>query len=367
MTFAPGEYRFDEGINLNNVRNVRFVGTPGTVFVFRPMDEFGRIRALADHAWGEKALTVDHPELVKVGATYQVFKPDLVGNRILECTVGGIQGNRLALSWMNVTSESMKMVPKGSYLIPQLNFFNGRVCGDMSFTDIVFDGRAAIGKIELNGRSFHGHTTHSGLLFRNVYQPGTPRPASRNIRLVGCTFRNLLGRGAVFYNIEGVTVRDCTFESIKTEGLEIDHWSREGVISGCRFRNCKTGLQLNDCSEVITTGCHFTDCKTAIKVLNYLKDPTTNRSLVIQANVIKNANRGLIIPPGAENNLIIGNSFVDAGDVAVILKGDRNVFSSNSISGSRLAGVQLEGLGCRLAGNLFIRPEGAAKFVAVLR
>ncbi len=368
IEFSAGTYEFGRGMNVHTIKNVALVGRPGVVFRMRKLTEWGLIKTIGSHAPDEKLFEVDRPDLMTVGARYQLFYPDQHGNRFFECLVSGIEGSKIKLSIANVTHPSVPVIGPGAFVVPEINFLDGWQCSDIQIRDITFDGGVSIGDVKLNGQPFYGHTTHCGLVFRNAYKGTTPRPAGRNIRIEGCSFRNFLGRGAAIYNTSDVTVRDCEFESIRTEGLEIDHWSLGATIVGCSFRECGSCMQLNDCNETIVTGCRFSDSGRGIYVLDALHDLTTNRELSITGNIFTRMRDGaVVLDPHADANVIASNVFRDCVPRAVEIGGDRVVCTGNVITGSTECGVKVTGKDCVVESNSIVAPAQGAGFVAIKR
>ena len=359
LVFSPGVVEFRRGINLAGIRKVELIGGPGTVFRFRDLEEWGRIRTTGSHAFSEKVVEVDRPDLVRANYRYQLFLPDLKGGRFLECHVKKVKGNLLELAWSSVTQPGVESIEAGAYVVPEINFFDSFRGGEIRFEGITFEGNVDISKVDLGGRPFYGHTTHCGIVIRNLYKAPRPRPATRGIQIERCTFRNLLGRGVAIYNVDGVRIRDCTFESIRTEGLEIDHWSLGVVISGCRFDRCGTGVQLNDCNEVAVTESFFMGNHLGLRVLDALHDRTTNHGLIVSDNVFRANNKGLLVDAAASGNSIRGNLFEDCGSVAVTLRADEVLFTGNLIRGSGQTGVEVFGKRCLIKDNLIVPPTSA--------
>jgi hypothetical protein len=365
IDFGPGVFEFGQGINLEGARDLHFRGQPGTVFRFRKLDEWGRIVTTGDTPVAEKTLAVNHPELFRAGARYQLFFADQHGNRFLECVVGSVAGGKAKLSWSYATHPGLTVIPAGAYVVPEINFFDTFKGGDLSFSGIAFDGNCRIAEMQIAGKWFYGHTTHSGIIVRNNYKAPETRPATRRVTIEKCAFRNLLGRGVAIYNVAGVTIRDCEFEDVRVEAAEMDHWSREGVIQNCRFARCGIGIQLNDCNDVVVSDCRISECETGIRVLDSLHDLATNRFLVVRSCIFAKDAKAVLSDPHADDDLWCSNVFRDCGPVAVTLAGDRNVFTSNLIQGSTEAGVEVLGKDCVVESNAIVPPAPAGGFIPV--
>jgi len=353
IVFPPGIYPFDRGMDLRNVRNVHLVGKPGCIFKMRTMAEWGQIRLTRSSRIGDGVLHVDHPELVRKGTRYQVIPADLKGNRVLELVAGDIVDGSVKISSFTVKTRDEYV--EGMFLVPQINFLDGYQCGDMSFTNIVFDGNFDTTKPLLGGRKFVGHTLHCGLLFRNPYHDKpdkpAPRPATRNIRVVGCEFTNLLGRGVAIYNVDGITIRDCRFSNMAAEGLEVDHLSAHANISSCKFRDLWIGMRLNDCTDVSVRGCELEGCSFGIHLTRALKDPTVNQRIVVNDNIIRGGFQGIIVDPGFRDVTLENNVLSGVKIIGIRIGGDRVVCTGNSISSPRRCGIQVRGLECVIKDN----------------
>lgn len=361
LTFPPGIYRFDQGIRLHGIRNVHFVGTPGTVFQFRPLTEFGAIRTTEPTPLADLKLVVDRPDLLAVGGRYQLLRPDLKGIRMMEFYLDSIEGK--IVKAIEPTNMNGTTVPAGSWIIPYINFFMGWNCGEMSFTGITFDGNFDLANRKLGGKPYVGHTTHGGLLFSNGYLASggalASRPATRNVRVSGCRFTNFLGRGATFYNVQGVTLRDCTFEDIGAEAIEIDHLSSHAVIGGCSILNAKIGMRLNDCTDTTVTGCIIENASVGIHLTEVLKGDTTNRRMTMTGNVITGGLTGMIFDGNVAETVAVGNTITGCSRYGIDMNGKLNVVVGNVISGCGAGGVKLVGQGSIIENNLILPPANA--------
>lgn len=367
LAFSPGVFEFSSGINLPGAKDLHFRGQAGTVFRFRKLDEWGLIRTVEETRPTDNLLIVDRGDLMKPSRRYQLFLPDQRGGRFLECVVRSVESSKVNLSWFSVTHPDLKVIPSGAYVLPEINFFDSFRGSGLSFTGIVFDGNCDVTSVKLEGRPFYGHTMHSGIILRNLYRPPEPHPARRDAVVADCSFRNLLGRAVVVYNMSAITVRDCDFEAIRTEALEIDHWASEAIVRGCRFRKCATAIQLNDCNQTVISECQVTDCDNGLRILDALKDRSTNRGISIRGNMFIDNRKAIHFDPFADENSVTGNHFINCGAVAVILGGDRNLFSDNVITGSTVSGVEYSGPGSVIEGNLIVPPGNAAGFSPVRR
>ena len=364
IRFSAGTFEFATGLDVNQIRNVRFVGAKeGTVFRLRKLDDWGLIRTVGTQPLDTKSLAVDRPELLRPGAPYQLFLPGRYPNRYVEMRVAAIADGKATLSSTVCTNPQAKEISDGSYVVPQLSVLDGFLISGVSFTDIVFDGNVEdVKKVALGGVNFAGHTTHCGLLFRNSYRDQAKRPAARDITIERCVFRGFLGRGFVVYNTDGVVIRDCRFERVRTEALEIDHWCRDVRIESSSFAGAHVGLQLNDCNSTVVENCAFESCAIGVKIVDALKDRTTNRGLTIRKSRFAKLGTGIEVPPFAEDNAIVDNVFESAGAVAIVVRGDKNTIAGNTVTGSAKAGVLLEGKECVVRDNAIAAPNGAADF-----
>lgn len=343
IRFSPGVYTFEHGIHSrrrDGVTGIDFVGSRGTIFRFRKLVEFGRVRIAADAVARGGSLPVDHPDLIEPGRRYQVLRPDLRGNRIGEFLITGKNGDSLTTA--QYENVSVKTFPKGAWLIPHINFFDTLHWADISFTDILFDGNFDLTQDKLGGQPFLGHTTHGGVLFRNPYtKKDVRRPHTSKVRLERCTFRSLLGRGATFYNTGDITLRDCRFEGCRAEAIEIDHLSENILIDGCEVKDARVAIRLNDCSKAIVRGCRLQATKTGIHVTKVVEHEGVNRRISVTGNVIYDVDRGLVVDADSTENVFTGNVFSGCRRMGIVIKGPANVFAGNSVTGHFTTGILL--------------------------
>ncbi len=365
LEFEPRVYEFDRVLRLWDVHNVHFQGKPGTTFRMRKLDEFGILKISQETLIASKRLIVNRPDLVRPGTRYQLLRPNLKGIRMMEFDIATIDGNVATIA--NATNISSKEAMVGAFLMPHINFIGGWRCGDMSFDRIIFDGNFDMNNRKLGEKNYWAHTTHCGILLRNGYtsRPGRPvkRPSSSNVRITNCTFKNLLGRGTTFYNMANVTVRGCHFEDMGAEAIEIDHLSSFAVISGCTIRRAKFGMRLNDCTDVTVTGCVMQDCEeVGVFITDVVRDPSCNRRMSVTGNTIYRGRRGIVIDPGAEENIIANNTITDMTWCGIYCEGNRNVIQGNSIRKTKQVGVIDKGQGNLIVNNLILNSKPSKKW-----
>jgi hypothetical protein len=368
VEFSPGVYEFERGVHGEGIRDLQLRGTAGTVFKLRSMPEWGRIRIAHKTQVAERALVVDRPDLVRPGFRYQLFLRDQRGGRLLECLVRSVEGERVLLAWQSVTHPGLEEIPSGAYMLPELNFFDGFRADALSFEDLAFDGNCDLDAMTLEGRPFYGHTTHCGILLRNLYRPPEPRPASRGLAIRRCRFRDLLGRAVAVYNWSAVLIEDCVFERIRTEAVEIDHWCSDAAVKRCLFDRCGLAIQLNDCNDTVVESCLILRCHKGLRILDALRDRSTNRGLAVRRCVFLRSMGAVLTDPHSDDNAFLGNVIVDGGPAAMRIGGDRNRVAGNLILGSSAAGIVLSGRDARLSGNLILPPtDGGDGFQPVRR
>ena len=358
LTFEPRVYEFRHPVRLWGINNVHFIGVPGTIFRLRKLDEWAKIKLSRPSRLADLKLAVDRPDLLQVGSRYQLLRPDLKKIRLMEFDVASKDGGDV-VGFDRATNIGIDVAPVGSWIIPHLNHFDCFRSGNMTFQSIEFDGNFDMSRRALGEKLYWGHTTHCALLFRNSYKPTAARPGSRNVRVLNCTFKNLLGRGATFYNMADLTIRDCHFENLAAEAIEIDHLSAFAVIGGCTIRDVKFGMRLNDCTDTTVTGCIMENCRqVGIYITEVVKDGTCNRRMTITGNVIRGGLRGIVIDSNAEENIISSNTISDARWIGIDVKGSRNVVMGNSIARARRQPIDDKGEANVVVNNQIIPASG---------
>lgn len=365
LDFAPGVYQFARGLRLRNINKVHFRGSPGTVFRFRKLPEIGKIKVTAKSPVGDKSFEVDHPELLRPDGYYQVFMPDLKGNRKAEFEIAKIEGSRVTLKWL--TNVQIKAFEPGMHIIPSLNFFESRESNDLSFTDIEFDGNCDVANTRIDKVLLYGHTMHCGILLRNRYlsRPGDPVwPGTRHLRVNRCVFRRILGRGVTAYNTHDINVSECRFEDVGAESVEIDHLASNAVISGCVFIRSKVGVQFNDASDSIVIGNVFDHCKYGINVNRVLKNGAPNARLVVHGNSFKGGHVAIRANHIADS-VIASNVISGPKKIGISLNGSDVNCTGNTLVQIKEVGIQTVGNACRCNGNIIRPAKDANDFRAV--
>lgn len=354
ISFSPGTYEFGRGLRVAHVSNVHFQGAPGTVFRLRKAPEIGRIRLTSRVPVDNWCLEVDRPELVRERSYYRVFRGNLDGYRILELETDAVEGHRVGIRRSN--SPQVEELEPGMLLVPALNFFYGWRCSDISFTGIHFDGNAEVREVLVEGRTFKGHTTHCGILLMNPYlvapgEPGPPPPAM-GLAVRNCRFTGLLGRGIAAYNIRDVTITGCRFGGIGAEAVEIDHRSREVVVSQCHVTDAMIGLRLNDCNGVTVGLNTFNDCGVGIFLGRTLHDDTLNKRITVTGNTFSGGTRAIVCGPDTGDTTITGNLITGPALAGIELAGTRLVCTGNVLTGCVVDGIRVLGKDCVVQDNL---------------
>ena len=366
LDFGPGVYQFDRGLRVKRIHNVHFRGSPGTVFRMRPLPEIGQITITATTAVASKTLEVNRPELLRVGHQYRVFRGDLKAYRIVEFEVKEINGSLVTAEW--ITNAQIKSFEPGMWVFPGICFLQGWECGDLSFSDIEFDGNIDVHNTIVNGKRLHGHTMHCGLLLQNRYisrGDDPPRlPGTRGLRVSRCVFRRLLGRAVTVYNMHDVHVNDCRFDDIGAEGVEVDHLATNAVISGCIFNRNGFGVKFNDCTDSVLANSVFRDCRIAVHITKVMKDADLNRRLVIQGNTIQGGQRAIGMHHCADS-VISANVISAPAAVGIELRGEQINCTSNTLTGIKSVGILVAGKECRHDGNVIKLARGAPNAIAV--
>jgi len=273
LRLTPGDYELQFGLFMLDCRGITLAGMPGARLVFAP-EPPEHARLVRPAVLGATTLEVDRPDLMRPGWNYQLYAPDRVGDRLLEFAVAGIDGARIGLRGPVAFMGHVKEIPVGSIVVQELNALRLRGVDDVTIEGLAIDGR---------GRgNVRGHTTFSGVIASG--DAGAGRQAVNSGLVVrGCTFEGLTGRGIAVYAMKGVRVEGCTFRSIATEALEIDHHS-SGLVLGNYVERATVGIVLNDAFDTTVSANHVHDSAVGIAFVRHFDDPTVNRGLVVAGN-----------------------------------------------------------------------------------
>lgn len=340
IAFSEGTFVFDRGVNIQGVKGLTLTGVPGaTIWKFRALDEWGKIKTTSAVKIADKKLIVDNPQYIVAGRRYQAYYPDQRGGRCVEMAVKsvvepGVTPGAITLGFVNATHPGLTEIPAGAWIVPEINFIDGWILSDITVKGITFDGGHDPKSLTIDGKPYTtGHTTLCGLVFRAPYKDRAKKPAGRNLRVEQCVFRNLAGRGFVAYNTEGVVVKGCVFDGVRTEACEIDHWCDKAEIRDCTFKGGFSGVQLNDCNGVTVAGCTFDSVGIGVNGLDAMKDPLTNKDWTIEGCSFKNLETAVRLDANVMRVALRRNTFMRPGKTALDLLGSEITVEDNVFDG----------------------------------
>lgn len=361
VDFGPGDYVFEQSVEVGGLRGLRLRGLPGARFRLRAMPEFGELRVLEKAEVKGGRLRISGADLVRVGTRYQVFRADLSGNRQGEFMVTGRLGETITIdAGRNWGVEAFE---PGMHLVPELNFFEFHGSEDLGLSGFDFDGGREIADVDLGERPFIGHTAHCGLLFFNGYaadESGRRPTPMKGLEIRDCRFRRFLGRGIAVYNHRVIEIVDCSFTDIGAEAVEIDHCSSEASLKKLEFTRARVGVQLNDArtTEVIRT--RFANCGRGIVVKTLIDDPLLNRDHQIRDNAFEGCRAGIILDAGSAACLVAGNEIRDFIEGGIEIAGRAHRLVGNHLVGPVQQAIIGRGLEIEMTDNVIEdrRPRG---------
>lgn len=314
--FAPGDYTIHKRLVLHVIPDAVISGAPGARLVFADgPDVVGR--NLDSIEKGAAFITVDHPEAFKAGHRYQAYKPNGKGDRQLEFEVEEIAEGRLKLKSPAKFFPHVVAIGANYQIVEELNFFHVLSCPNLTIRNIEMDGR--------NRGGIRGHTTYCGIYASGMHH-GDARPEVIGLHVQGCTFKNLMGRGLVFYGIAGALIEDNYFEQIRAQAIEIDHIS-SGIVRNNYVNGAETGVMLNDAFESVVEGNTMIQCGNGVRFLKIYPHDWVNKGNQIRGNRIGPGCRSGIefSNDGMTDNVVIHNVFIGMTDQARVTNGAHNI------------------------------------------
>jgi hypothetical protein len=312
LRLTPGDYELQFGLFMLGARGITLAGMPGARLVFAA-EPAEHARLVRPAVIGATALEVDRPELLRPGWNYQLYAPDSKGDRLLEFAVAGIDGARIALRGAVEFMGHVKEIPTGSVVVQELNGLRLRGVDDVTIEGLVIDGRGR-GNVQ-------GHTTFSGVLASGNAGAGQ-HAANSGLVVRGCTFEGLTGRGIAVYAMTGVRIEGCTFRSIRTEALEIDHFS-SGLVRGNHVHGAAAAIVLNDAFDTTVSANHVHEAGIGIALVRHFADPAVNRGLVIAGNRVTGDGVGISLGGLAAGFELVGNDLATLPDTKRVVGGAR--------------------------------------------
>lgn len=313
--FMPGVYEVHQRIFVNEAIDLTISGSPGTTLAFR--DGPDKITSLAEPV--ERlvlTMMVEEPDKMERDRRYQIYKEDGRHDRILEFEVLNVVDGVVQLTARAHYMPHVKEVPAGSWIMEELNFFRVRRCPNLTIQGLTLDGR--------NRGGIRGHTIYCGIHASGHFKENE-KATTHGLHVRNCTFKNLKGRGVVFYGLGGVVIENNTFENIRAQAIEVDHLS-SGHIKNNYVNGAEVGVMLNDAYETIVEGNHLQHCEHGVRFLALYHNGWANVGNIVRDNVIgPGGNAGVhFFSKGMKDNLITGNTFVGLTRPAWVIKGEGN-------------------------------------------
>ncbi len=312
----PGTYEIEQRIFVNEIPDLKISGLPGVRFVFAEgADKLcGNSRHINE---GDTEIYVEDTSLFNPEWRYQIYAADGRGDRILEFEVTTVHEDHVKLRVPAHFMPHVKGVPKDSQIMEQLNMFRVRRCPNFILENVEMDGR--------NRGGIRGHTIYSGIYATGLYK-AHERATTLGFEVRGCVFKNLKGRGVVFYGMADCLIQNNYFENIRAQAIEIDHFS-SGHILGNYVNGAEVGVMVNDAYESIVESNILTHCKHAVRFLEIYNDEWVNSGNIIRDNQIGPGCRGGIVffNEGMTDNQVVGNRFLDIKDGDRVVRGEGNI------------------------------------------
>ena len=313
--FAPGRYEIEQWIHVNEVNNLTISGSSEVELVFSEGPDRTTLISAPVSA-GNTSMLVEHPDRLKAGRRYQIYRADGRADRLLEFTVMDVMDGVVLLTEPARYMQHVKDVPVGSQVMEELNFFRVRASPGFTLQGINMDGR--------NRGGIRGHTIYCGVYATGRYKEHQ-RATTLGMSVRNCTFRNLSGRGMAFYGWADVVVEDNYFSGIRAQAIEIDHFA-SGVIKNNVIDGAEVGVMVNDAYESIIEGNMIRNCGHGVRFLELYKDDWVNTGNVVRDNWIGPGCRAgvMFFNEGMVDNPISGNRYFDLREAVQVINGQGN-------------------------------------------
>lgn len=316
IRILPGRYVIEQRIFVNEVNNLTITGGPGVEFVFADGPDM-TTTTVASIAKGDLTLKVAHPERMRKGFHYQLYQPDWRNDRQLEFQCKDIKDGVIHLQRpVHFMPHIKNDIKPGSIVMEEVNFFRVRRSPNFTLQGIAFDGRQRGGT--------RTHTTYCGVYATGNYK-SHERATTHGLTIRNCSFKNLKGRGTVFYGMDEVLIEGNYYENIRAQAIEIDHFS-SGHIKGNVVNGAEVGVMVNDAYESIVEGNVLTHCSHGVRFLEVYKDEWVNSGNIIRDNIFGPGTRAgvFFFNEGMTDNVITGNFFEGVVDKFRVVNGEGN-------------------------------------------
>ncbi|QDV05132.1 hypothetical protein Poly30_06270 [Planctomycetes bacterium Poly30] len=320
VRMAPGRYIIEQQIVIDSVHRLTVTGDESARFVFADGPNTTTFLGAPANV-GDLVLRVDHPERIREGFNYQVYAASNRGDRMLEFSVLAVKDELVYLTRPVQYMPHVREIPAGSQVVEEVNFFRARKCRDLILQGLHCDGRHRGGT--------RTHTTYCGVYYTGLYVPGK-RATTKGLIVRNCSFKNLKGRGVVFYGAEDVLIEGNYFEHIRAQAIEIDHFA-SGRVRGNVVNGAEVGVMVNDAYESVVEGNVLRYCLDGVRFLEIFDDDWVNSGNIVRDNLIGpgltsgNSSGVNFFNEGMVDNVVQGNVFVGLKDARRVVRGEGNV------------------------------------------
>ena len=320
ILFLPGRYEIDGRIFVHMIQDLTISGTPGVELYFREgPDKVTSVTENVDR--GSLEMMVADPSKMEAGRRYQIYKESGIHDRILEFTVDEVVDGVVRMELPALYMPHVKEVPPGSWIMEEHTFF--RVSRSPRFTlqGITMDG--------MNRGGIRGHTIYCGVHANGLYKVGF-KATTMGLTVRNCTFRNLKGRGIVWYGLGGAVIEHNRLENITAQAIEIDHLSA-GIVRNNIVNGAEAGVMLNDAYDSIVEANVLLGCKHGIRFLALYDNGWANHANIVRDNIIGPGSLAGVMfsSEGMVDNVITGNTFLGLRREHWVKNGDGNLIEGN--------------------------------------
>lgn len=318
LVFAPGDYELQAGFHLVKINNLRIAGTRATRLHFAP-EPAVRPSLLVGATRRDRTLRVANPETMRVGRSYQLYKKNLKGDRILEFKVKQIEGETVHLAVEVSLMGHVKEIPAGSVVVDEINAFHIVECNNLVIEGLEVDG--------INRGDVHGHTTYCGVYAKGKGRP-KELPETSGLTVRGCHIHGMKGRGVCVYSMKDVLIEGNEVHDIDSQAIEIDHFA-QGVVRCNLIGDATVGVALNDAFDSIVEMNTIDGCVLGVHMMQHFDVAPFNQGNVVKANIFIGCRDGIYVPKGIKNNTFTDNSFIGLDEWRWVKQEGGNVSERN--------------------------------------
>lgn len=330
----PGEYKLVAGISLSRwTSKLEIEGNPGARLVLAPAP---CTELTASAAVGEATIKVASTTGLAIGQFVEFMDES---GQLVNAKVTSLDGT----DSLTISPALKTAMSAGTPVMLTVNGVLIYSSANITLSHLEIDMQR-----EKQPYAPRNHSRHCAIMIAGPYQHGKgPLQTSSRVRVHGCILRNAWGRGVAFYASKDCEVIGCTVDNVHEEGINIDHYCRNMVVSQNRVsRVDKAAIELNDATDCSISGNEISDSTIGMKIWHYPPVATMDRhnqgNMFVDNSVAHCTTNAFWMGREVTHNVLAHNKFVNSG--AVQLLGDNNlIIDSGKVSDDGRANIEHRG------------------------